>query len=306
MRSKLERRLDKVDRKLERKEQEEQEVAKRAAETGEPLMVVQLRHKMARYASINGMLLLVNLTFAGGIGHPWFLFPAVWMGWGLARDYAQLWTAGYSWRDVIHRPPAPDALEAKMNRGALPGAGTPEEFGSHAAGIEQARRDRSAILSMLERLPKSEKKMLPDIGPTVDQLIERATDLARTLSALERDIDTVAEDKLDVRIAALDQEPPSSERERRLSLLQRQRQTVHDLIARRGTLDSQLEACLLAMQNVRFDLLRLRSAGVAEALGDLTQATQQARALSRDVDAAVAAAAEIRRLTGHETGTHEA
>ena len=306
MRSKLERRLDKVDRKLERREQEEREVAQRAAETGEPLMVVQLRHRMARTASIIGPLMLVNMVFAGGIGHPWFLFPAVWMGWGLARDYSRLWTAGYSWRDVIHRPPAPDAMEAKMNRDSLPAPGTPAEFGSHAAGIEQARRDRSAILGMLERLPKSEKKMLPDIEPTVDRLMERATDLARTLAALERDIDTVAEDKLDARIAALEQEPPTSEHERRLGLLQRQRQTVHALVSRRATLESQLEACLLAMQNVRFDLLRLRSAGVAEALGDLTQATQQARALSRDVDAAVSAAAEIRRLTGHETGAHEA
>jgi serine/threonine-protein kinase len=304
MRDRVERRIGKADRKLERREQEEQEVAKRAAETGEPLMVVELRHRMARYASIIGPLMLVNVFFGGGISHPWFLFPAVWMGWGLARGYSRLWTSGYSWRDVVHRPPAPDALEAKLIRGSAPG--TPEEFGSHAAGIEQARRDRSAILGMLERLPKSEKKMLPDIAPTVDQLIERATGLARTLSALERDIDTVAEDKLDARIVALELEPPSSERERRLGLLQRQRQTVHALVGRRGTLESQLEACLLAMQNVRFDLLRLRSAGVDEALGDLTQATQQARALSRDVDAAVSAAAEIRRLTGHETGAHEA
>ena len=306
MRGRLERRLDKVDRKLERREQEDQEVAKRAAETGEPLKVVQMRHRLARYASVIGPLMLINLTFAGGIHNPWFLFPAVWMGWGLARDYSRLWTAGYSWRDVIHRPPAPDALEARMSRGALPAAGTPEEFGAHAAGIEQARRDRAAILGMMERLPKSERKMLPDIGPTADQLLERATDLARTLSALERDIDTVAEEKLDVRIAALEQEPSSSDRERRLGLLQRQRQTVHALIERRGTLESQLEACLLAMQNMRFDLLRLRSAGVAEALGDLTQATQQARALSRDVDAAVSAAAEIRKLTGQETGRQEA
>jgi hypothetical protein len=51
---------------------------------------------------------------------------------------------------------------------------------------------------------------------------------------------------------------------------------------------------VLAMQNVRFDLLRLRSAGVAAVLGDLTQATQQAKALSRDVDNAIAAAGEIR------------
>ena len=308
MRSKLERRLEKVDRKLERQDQERQEVARRAAETGEPLMVVQLRHRMARTASIIGPLMLINVVVGGGITHPWFLFPAVWMGWGLARDYSRLWTAGYSWRDVIHRPPAADAIEAKLGRapGALPAPGTPEEFGTHAAGIEQARRDRAAIGGMLERLPKSERKMLPDIGPTADQLLERATDLARTLSALERDIDTAAEDKLDVRIVALEQEPASSERERRLGLLQRQRQTVHELIARRGALESQLEACLLAMQNVRFDLLRLRSAGVSEALGDLTQATQQARALSRDVDAAVSAAEEVRRLTSRSPRAPEA
>ncbi|HQT45305.1 MAG TPA: aminotransferase class V-fold PLP-dependent enzyme, partial [Candidatus Micrarchaeota archaeon] len=142
-------------------------------------------------------------------------------------------------------------------------------------------------------LPIFEQRRRADVQPTVDQLHERATDLARTLAALERDLDAAAEEKLDARIAALELEPPSSEQERRLGLLQRQRQTVHDLGTRRTALESQLEACLLAMQNVRFDLLRLRSAGVAEALGDLTQATQQARALSRDVDAAVSAAAEI-------------
>ncbi|HTT67278.1 MAG TPA: protein kinase [Gemmatimonadales bacterium] len=301
-RDRLERRLSKADRKLERRAEEDREVAQRAAQTGEPLMVVQLRHRMARYASVIGPLMLINITFAGGIGHPWFLFPALWMGWSLARDYSRLWTAGYSWRDVLHRPPAPDALEAKTHRADSNAAGTPEEFGSQAAGIEQAARDRSAILGMLERMPKSERKMLPDVGPTVDQLLGRARDLARTLAALERDIDTAAEHKIEARIAALEQESASSDRDRRMSLLQRQRQTVHDLIARRAALESQLESCLLAMQNVRFDLLRLRSAGVAEALGDLTQATQQARSLSRDVDAAVSAAVEIRKLTGREIG----
>ena len=42
------------------------------------------------------------------------------------------------------------------------------------------------------------------------------------------------------------------------------------------------------------DLLRLRSAGVAAVLDDLTQATHQAKALSRNVDNAIAAAGEIR------------
>ncbi len=301
VRDRLERRLDKAERRLDRQRNEEREVAQQAAQSGEALMVVQMRHRVARYLSANGMLMLINVTVAGGIGHPWFLVPAVFMGWGLARDYSRLWTAGYSWRDVLHRPPAPDAVEAKMHRGARGALSPAEEFGSHAAGVEQAGRDRAAIHDMLERLPASERKLLPDIAPTVQQLEERATDLARTLAALERDLDTAAEDKLDGRIAALEQEPRGPETERRLALLQRQRQTIHDLSGRRAALESQLDACLLAMQNVRFDLLRLRSAGVSEALGDLTQATQQARALSRDVDAAVSAAAEIRRLTGQDS-----
>ena len=54
----------------------------------------------------------------------------------------------------------------------------------------------------------------------------------------------------------------------------------------------------LPMQNMRFDLLRLRSAGVGAVVNDLTQATQQARALSRDVDHAIAAASEVREALG--------
>ena len=63
-----------------------------------------------------------------------------------------------------------------------------------------------------------------------------------------------------------------------------------------GQVATHLESCVLAMQNVRFDLLRLRSAGVAAVLDDRTQATQQAKALSRDVDNVIAAAGEIREV----------
>ncbi|MGH7751444.1 MAG: hypothetical protein ACREN5_01395, partial [Gemmatimonadales bacterium] len=62
---------------------------------------------------------------------------------------------------------------------------------------------------------------------------------------------------------------------------------------RRRKVEEQLDSCGIAMQNVRFDLLRLRSAGIEAVLGDLTAATQQAKALSRDVDAVIAAALEV-------------
>jgi hypothetical protein len=41
---------------------------------------------------------------------------------------------------------------------------------------------------------------------------------------------------------------------------------------------------------------------VAVALDDLTRATQQARALSRDVDHVIAAAGEIKSVLGEQTG----
>jgi serine/threonine-protein kinase len=67
---------------------------------------------------------------------------------------------------------------------------------------------------------------------------------------------------------------------------------------RRAKIAARLESSILAMQNMRFDMLRLKSAGVGAVLSDLTQATQQARAISRDVDYAIAAASEVREAMG--------
>jgi serine/threonine-protein kinase len=266
--------------------------------TGEPQIVVKVRAQFARWAAISGGLFMVNV--ATNIHSPWFLFPTAIMGIGLLQNYGKLWQAGYSWRDVLSRPPAPDAVETTLIKGAklprqLP---TPkaDEFGAQLGTILQAHGDRQAIYRLLEKLTPAEKEMLPEIAQTADGLYERATDLARTLHAMDTNMDlgngglTQIED----RIAAIQREPDDAERARRLALLEKQRQTIGDLRNRRAQVASHLESCVLAMQNVRFDLLRLRSAGINAVMGDLTNATQQAKALSRDVDAAIAAATEIR------------
>jgi serine/threonine-protein kinase len=143
-------------------------------------------------------------------------------------------------------------------------------------------------------VPASERKLLPDVVVTVDALLKRAEELARMLHGMSADVDDGALARIEVRIEAVKQHEEGVERERQISLLERQRQALSDLFARRKRVEEQIESCVLAMQNVRFDLLRLRSAGVAAVLGDLTNATQQARALSRDVDHVIAAAGEIR------------
>src|SRR5207244_3083006 len=76
----------------------------------------------------------------------WSIFVAgVWAGTVLLPRVVRLWHAGYSWRDVLARPPAPDAIEARLAAGGrrpveLPRA-TTDEFGPEAEAIQQARRD---------------------------------------------------------------------------------------------------------------------------------------------------------------------
>ena len=267
-------------------------------DTGEPKIIQKVRGQFASWAAVSAGCMGINV--ATGIEHPWFLFPMFGMGIGLMRNYATLWQAGYSWRDVLSRPPAPDAVETTLVKAGKAARQLPpptaEDYGDQLPAVLQVHGDRLAILKLLAKLPASERKMLPEVQQTADALYARATDLARTLHAMDTNLDTEGLGDIDERIAALAREPDDPERARRLKLLERQRQSITDLRGRRSQVASHLESCVLAMQNVRFDLLRLRSAGVAAVLDDLTQATQQAKSLSRDVDNVIAAAGEIREV----------
>ena len=278
----------------------------RLAPSGEPEIVRELRSRFVTWASVCGSLFIIDVA-TGNHAPSWSLFvAAIWGGTALVPRYIRLWHAGYSWRDVFARPPAPDAIEARLAAVGsrpvdLPRA-TTDEFGGHAEPIQQARSDRKAILRIVDRLPKSERKLLPDVVATADALLNRAEELARTLHAMSGSVDQGALARLEEKIQATKHQGDSTERNRQVGLLERQRQALTDLLTRRQLVADQLESCVLAMQNVRFDLLRLRSAGVAVALDDLTRATQQARALSRDVDHVIAAAGEIKAVLGEQTG----
>jgi len=262
--------------------------------SGEPKLVARFRDSFVSWASVCGGLMLIDMIQGGGLG--WSLWVAIpWGAFGLLPGYMKLWQTGYSWRDVLHRPAAPDGAEARLGlskRGAHLPAST-DEFGQQVNTVLQARNDREAILKIMERVPASERKLLPDVVVTVDALLRRAEELARMLHGMSADVDEAALMRLDDRIESVKRHEEGTERERQLSLLERQRQALSDLLIRRRRVEEQIESCVMAMQNVRFDLLRLRSAGVAAVLSDLTNATQQARALSRDVDHAIAAADEI-------------
>jgi serine/threonine-protein kinase len=59
---------------------------------------------------------------------------------------------------------------------------------------------------------------------------------------------------------------------------------------------SQIESAGIALENLKFDLLKLRSSGVQAAMGDVASATIEARALSKEIGHVLEAADEIRDI----------
>jgi hypothetical protein len=129
--------------------------------------------------------------------------------------------------------------------------------------------------------------------------VDRVAHLAQTLHRLDQSFDPALGHELDARIARIartEHETPSLEAERQLSLLRRQRATLDELVQRRSMLARQLESAGLALGGLRLDLIKVRSSGLQSALSDVSSATQEARALSNDIDAVLAAAAELKNL----------
>jgi serine/threonine-protein kinase len=299
--------LERAGRQLDRLDRSSARAARRASrdentplpDTGEPRIVVATRAQFAKWAAVSGGLLMLDIVTGHGFPEWSLVVAGVWFGFGLLPQYTKLWQAGYSWKDVMSRPPAPDALESRVGTGGKlgrqPPAPTAADFGAFLPQALQVHGDRAAIYKLLDKMPPAERKMLPEEVPgTVDGLYARALDLGRTMNAMDTNMGMESVAQIDERIAAIQREPEDEERTRRLSLLERKKKAMKDLDGRREQVASQLESCVLAMQTVRFDLIRLRSSDANAAMGDLTTATRQAKALSRDVDNAIAAASEIR------------
>jgi len=168
--------------------------------------------------------------------------------------------------------------------------------GPHGALVRRAVEDRSAVRDIVGKLGAADRALLPDVVQTVDGLVDRIASLATALERLDGDVIPDPLPAIDARIAATSAETPSAEQERKLTLLKRQRATLKDLADRRTLLFGQLENAALLMQNVRFDLLKLRSAGVQSAIDDVTSATQEARALSREIGNVLNVAAELKAI----------
>ena len=266
--------------------------------------IVRFRRQFA--SSLGTSVLLFGINMVTSPQFPWFIFPALAMFARLARQFGSLWSAGIPVKRMFFGPPASAPVSV-----VGPGASSPESAadvaaalsskevveGSHGPAIRKAVASRQVISDLLKRMTPSEREMLPkDLESTVTALVSRVASVAMTLHRLDADANGTSLGSLDERIESLKHQAETSERERRLALLERQRTTLRDLLERRSILMSQLESASLALENLKLDLVRFRSAGVSTALEDVTSATREARAVSRDIEHMLEAAEEVRKL----------
>jgi len=253
--------------------------------------------------------ILAGINFFTSPFVPWFLVPAAFMSLSVLKRGGSLWAEGVRLRDIFGKDARLPASGVRAGSGA-PALGLPVRnvapqraaalvppdvlAGPHGANVMRAAEDEAEILEAIVRLSQTDRDMIPDVRPTVESLVERVAALSQALHRLDHDVtpDTLA--RLDARIAAATGEPETGDREKKLTLLRRQRATLDDLLGRRESLVSQLESAVLMLQNIRIDLIALRSAGVQSSIDDVSGATQEARALSRDIGHVLEAAKQVR------------
>ncbi|MBI2408385.1 MAG: protein kinase [Gemmatimonadetes bacterium] len=295
-------------------------------------MVVEFRRRMAPFIWVNGAFVIVNLVGGPNLlfvtafwsisiaykyaklwseGYDWhdvFRQPRermvgdVFAEWGedvkslVDRDTRERVRTRHRLRaarpDLLRSPAAPAALSSR-DAAAL-------GSGPHAAAARDALVDRDEILRLVESMSRGDRARIPDVtasattlADTVLALAAQLADLERTaqglsVAAIEREITTLEAAANPLDVAA------SEERVRRLALLKRQRRTVMDVDKRRETIAARLDSCSLALKNMRFDVLRLKTG--AQTYQHVTTIAEQAMQLAREVDSAVYVADEMAKI----------
>jgi serine/threonine-protein kinase len=174
--------------------------------------------------------------------------------------------------------------------------------GIQSPSVRQAANHRDDILRWVATLSKRDKNVAADIPPTAHALYDNIVALATQVATLDREVSPGAAAEVESEISALEAQAnpfdqrASEERVRRLAHLKRQRRAVADLEGRRERSRERLESCLLALENLRLDVIKLKAG--SQTLQQLTLVAERARELASEVDNAMYVADEMAKLKG--------
>ena len=187
----------------------------------------------------------------------------------------------------------------------IPGANLARVSPTYAAKVRDAARHRDDILRLIETLPKREREQVDEVPATADALYRRIELLAGDLTELDRGFAADDGDKVEREIEQLEAaanplDGRSEERIRRLSVLRRKLISLRDLKKRREVQSARFENCVLALENMRYDVLKLKTGG--QSFQQVTQLAERAMVLAQEVDNAVYVAEEMRKLGIRDSG----
>ena len=297
--------------------------------------VQRFRKKLMPYLYVNGVIVVISV-FAGKDFLP---ITGLWSIY-IAFKYAKLWSENYDWRDVFRQPREKEVMEVLEEVGdsvkALYDMGTRDRLragreqrrlaargmvspvaaaasydqrnfsGSNGERVRQALADRDEIFMRLKSLGSSlPETQRQEVARSATALADKVQALAYALEESSRTDTAGAREQLEREITTLENaanplERGSEERVRRLAFLKRQRRVLVETDERKETGAAKLETCALALQNMRFDLMRLGAS--PQMHQHITGLANQAMSLAESVDAALYVADEMGKATGRASG----
>jgi len=172
--------------------------------------------------------------------------------------------------------------------------------GPHGAAARQALLDRDEIIRLMSDVPKADLARMPEVVPSAKSLAEKVVGLAGALTSLERDAGSTSAEAIEKEISLLESQAnpldraASESRVRRLATLKRHRRAASEAARRRSEMLARLDSCAIALQNMKFDVLRLKTGN--QSWQHVTSVAEQAMALAREVDSVVYVGDELARL----------
>jgi eukaryotic-like serine/threonine-protein kinase len=198
-----------------------------------------------------------------------------------------------------------ETSERPMPTSELPAASVARVSPEYLAKVRDASRHREDILRLIETLPKRERAQVDEVPATADALYRRIELLAVDLTDLDRafsadDGDNVEREIEQLEAAANPMDARSDERIRRLASLRKKRLSLRGLREKREKNAARFENCVLALENMRYDVLKLKTGG--QSFQQVTQLAERAMSLAQEVDNAVYVAEEMRKLGIRDSG----
>jgi len=301
--------------------------------------VVGFRRKVAPYLFVNGVILLFSLFGHGGffpITVLWsiiiaFQYAKLWSegyDWRDVfrqprdRELMEVFEEFFEYVRAMFNPIARARLRAqRAERRALARTGAPmlpsgmdaSPPASYAAAAlsgpsgdraRQAISDRDEVIRRLNALPKAERERFSDVARSASALADRVGALALSLEELSRHDVAGSREVLEREIQTLENaanplERGSEDRVRRLAYLKRQRRALVDAEKKRNAVAEKLETCATALQNMRYDMMRLSAS--PQMHQHITSLANKALSLADDVDVAVHVGDEMARVGSART-----